>query len=137
MAAPTPNYVHRARLAHPDELPAHAVPVHDADTFYLRLDLGTYTGARIDPVIRIRLAGIDCWEVSPAKPSPLDPGYVKGYAARDLARSLLEKREVTAATEKPIVSDSGETLGRTVARVWVGDDELPDLLRAAGYEKTK
>lgn len=127
MTAPLPNYVHRARLAHVDELAGRSDPVHDGDTFYLRLDLGTYAGTRIDPVIRVRLAGIDTYELR----EPLGP------AARDFTRARLEQGPVTAATEKPVVLFAGETLGRVVARVWIGDSDLADLLRAAGYEKPK
>lgn len=132
MTPPTPNYVHRARLARADEVPPGAVPVHDGDTFYLRLDLGTYAGARIDPVIRIRLAGIDAVELS----SPLGP------AARKRTLDLLSGSgsafdpRLTVATEKPdSAARLGETLGRTVARVWVDGDDLADVLRNDGFEK--
>lgn len=127
MAAPVPNYTHRARLARQDEIPTRALPVSDGDTFHLRLDLGTYVGVRVDPVVRIRLAGIDTWELH--QPNGLE---ARAFTLTQLLRGV----PVTVATEKPIVSAAGETLGRTVGRVWIGDDDLADLLRAAGFEKT-
>lgn len=131
MTPPVPNYVHYARLARPDEIPKRAQPVHDGDTFYLRVDLGTYTGnMRIDPVIQIRLKGIDTYELGD------EVGDI-GQAARDFTRQQLSGAGiVTVATEKPIVhTPFGTTLSRTIAQVWVDDDDLADLLRAAGFEK--
>lgn len=117
MPAPIPNYVHDATYVEPS---ARQRP--DADTYRLRLDLGTYSEVKIDPVVIIRLKGFDAVELT----SP------KGKEARDFAINLLRTRHVTVATDKPI---SDTTFVRTVADVWVGDDKLSDLLRAAGYEK--
>ena len=127
MPAPVPNYVHRARLARQDEIPARATPVHDGDTFYLRIDLGTYAAARIDPVVRFRLLDIDTYELN-------DPSG-KGVEARNFTENQLATRRVTVATEKPVTTSQGETVGRVLGAVWVDDDKLSDLLRAAGYEK--
>jgi hypothetical protein len=44
---------------------------------------------------------------------------------------------VTVATEKPVTTDQGETVGRVLGSVWVDDDKLSDLLRAAGHEKVR
>lgn len=127
MSAPAPNYVHRARLARQDEIPKRATPVHDGDSFYLRIDLGTYCGVRVDPVVYIRLKGIDTFELS----EPL------GKEARDAALEYLTLAgRVTVATEKPIVGGVlGSTLGRTVAQVWVDDQDLAELLRTQGLAK--
>jgi hypothetical protein len=64
------------------------------------------------------------------------PSAARSRGAQFTLTQLLRGVPVTVATEKPIVSAAGETLGRTVGRVWIGDDDLADLLRAAGFEKT-
>lgn len=119
MAAPVPTYVHPAVYveAEPRQRP-------DGDTFRLRIDLGTYSGGvRIDPVIDVRLKGIDAWELS----QPL------GVKARDFALvHLRAASNIIVATDK-LVADA--TLQRTVARVWVDDEDLADLLRASGFAK--
>lgn len=121
-AAPTPNYVHRATYVAPT---GRRRP--DGDTFRLRLDLGTYAGTvLIDPVVTIRLKGIDCYEWSTAKGKE---------AAAFCAGLLANARSIVVATEKPQGGSLGETLARTVAQVWVDDWDLADLLRAAGFAK--
>jgi endonuclease YncB( thermonuclease family) len=118
VSAPAPNYVHRARLAERNEIPPRAVPVHDGDTFYLRLDLGTYAGVRVDPVVEIRLQGIDTWELA----QPL------GLEARAFtALQLTSGKPITVQTVKPDLTPLGFTFQRTAAHVWIGDDLLADL----------
>lgn len=118
-AAPVPAWVHPATYVEPTPRQRP-----DGDTFRLRLDLGTYAGnVRIDPVITIRLAGIDVVELR----SPTGP------AARDFTRDRLRgATSIIVATNKP---DPADTLARTPARVWVDGLELADLLRDAGYAK--
>lgn len=124
MPAPIPNYVHRARLARSDEIPPRAMPVHDGDTFYLRIDLGTYSGVRIDPVVEIRLKGIDVYEIS----------QPHGKEARNFVTNELFVGPVTVQTEKPL-GGSDKTFTRTVGQVWIGSEDLVDLLRQNGFEK--
>lgn len=95
----------------------------DGDTFRLRLDLGTYCGVRVDPVVRVRLEGIDTWEMS-------QPG---GAAARDFTLGALRAATDIVVQTRRTVAD--ETLGRVVARVWVDGADLAELLRAGGHEK--
>lgn len=129
MSAPAPNYVHRARLARQDEIPKRAHPVSDGDSFYLRLDFGFYNGVKLDPVVYIRLKGIDTHELS-------QPGGVE--ARQFTLDQLLGAGQVTAGTEKPIIGGSfGSTLGRTVAQVWVDDDDLAVILREGGHAKAE
>jgi len=118
VSAPAPNYAHKATFVAP----------HDGDSFWLRVDFGKLThGITLDPLFYIRLAGIDCWELS----QPLGP------KARDFSTNMLSKEPIVVQTVKPDLSNLGlEKYGRLLCNVWVGDDLLSDLLRIAGYEKT-
>lgn len=121
MSAPLVAWVHPATFVEPS---GRQRP--DGDTFRLRLDLGTYAGnVRIDPVVTIRLVGIDVYELN-------DPTGL-GLVARDFAlQRLRHAAAIVVATDKP---DPSGTLARTPARVWVDGDDLAELLRAAGFEK--
>lgn len=96
----------------------------DGDTFRMRLDLGTYCGVQVDPVVRLRLEGADAWELK-------DP---KGPEARDFA--LLMLRNATEIVVQTVKGEADETLGRVVGRVWVDGVDLGDLLRERGYTKS-
>jgi endonuclease YncB( thermonuclease family) len=122
---PTPDYAHRATY-----VPAVGRQRDDGDTFRLRLDLGTYVRVRLDPVVPIRLHGIDTWELGGVV-HPLDPDRAKGRAAAAATAALLGKAgRITAQT-----LNLTDTLGRQVARVWVDGHDLADLLRVGGHEK--
>src|SRR2546423_6216365 len=99
MAAPLPNYAHKANV----------IEVHDGDTFTLRVDFGRLThGITLDPEFVVRLAGIDCWELS----QPLGP------EAREFAGGLLASRPITVQTVKPDLSNLGlEKYGRVLCNV--------------------
>lgn len=128
MSAPVPNYTHKATF----------LKGHDGDSFWLSVDFGmNVAGVRLVLPCYLRLYGIDCWEIPPAAKSPLDPGYELGYRARDFTNAaLVSGKPVVCQTIKPTGTQLGEEkYGRWLARVFVGDDELPDLLRANGFEK--
>jgi endonuclease YncB( thermonuclease family) len=128
MSAPVPNYAHKATF----------IEGHDGDSFWLAVDFGANThGIKLVLPMYVRLVGIDTWEIPPAKESPVaDPGFKKGYAARDFTNARLASGPITVQTIKPDGKTVGEEkYGRFLARVWVGADELPDLLRASGFEK--
>jgi endonuclease YncB( thermonuclease family) len=129
MTAPIPNWAH----------PATFLKGHDGDSFWLNTDFGLNTaGVRLVLPTYIRLYGIDTWEIPPAQGSPLDPGYQKGYAATVFTNAQLSAGPIIVQTIKPTGSNVGdEKYGRWLARVFVGDNELSDLLRANGYEKVK
>lgn len=120
MSAPVPNYAHRATF----------IKGHDGDSFWLQVDFGMNThGVRLTLPMYIRLWGIDAIELSS-----------KGGAdARDFTNAALSSAQViTVQTLKPDGSYVGdEKYGRWLARVWAGDTELADALRAAGYEKPR
>jgi len=120
MAAPVPNYAHNATWLSP----------HDADSFWLTVDFGMNThGVRLTLPLYIRLFGIDGWELS----QPLGPD------ARDFTTQVLSKaKRIVVATLKPdgIHQVGEEKYGRWLARVWADDQELADLLRTNGFEKT-
>jgi len=118
MTAPVPNYAHWATFE----------GAHDGDTFTLRVDFGKFSsGVRLAIPLTIRLYGFDAWELG----QPLGP------AARDFTTATLAAaKRITVATIKPDGGPVGlEKYGRFLARVWVDDTELADLLRANGYEK--
>lgn len=118
MPAPTPNYAHRATF----------LRGRDGDSFWLTVDFGQLTaGVKLELPMYVRLYGIDAWELS----QPLGP------AARDFTTQHLSTAyRITVQTIKPDGRLVGlEKYGRWLARVWVDDAELADLLRAGGYEK--
>jgi endonuclease YncB( thermonuclease family) len=120
MTVPTPNYAHKASF----------VSITDADSFRLRLDLGTYTGVLIDPVVRIRLEGIDCWETNKVEQRE------RGIRAKLDCESLLTSGgQIIAQTLKTGDTMLSDTLGRQRAYVWVSGIYLPDWLRERGHEK--
>jgi endonuclease YncB( thermonuclease family) len=129
VSAPVPNYAH----------PAAFLQGHDADSFWLSVDFGMNAAAvKLVLPCYVRLAGIDAWEVPPAHGSPLDPDFAKGYAARDFTNQALQRGPVVVQTIKPSGAQVGkDEYGRWLARVFVGPDELSDLLRANGFEKVK
>jgi endonuclease YncB( thermonuclease family) len=130
VSAPQPNYAHRATF----------LQGHDGDSFWLSTDFGmNVAGVKLVLPTYIRLAGIDTWEIPPAHGSPADPNFEKGYGARDFANSALTcGKPVVVQTIKPSGAQVGkDAYGRWLARVFVGDDELSDLLRANGFEKAK
>lgn len=118
MAAPEPSYAYKATL----------LTVHDGDTFDLRVDRGRIThGILDDPTWTVRLFGIDCWELK----QPMGP------AARDFTLLQLQHGQIVVQTIHPDLRPPAlEKYGRVLARVFVGDDDLADLLRSAGFEKT-
>jgi endonuclease YncB( thermonuclease family) len=117
MSGPAPNYTHKAELVE---------RVIDGDTYLLRLDLGTYAGVRLDPVVDIRLEGIDVVERSSAL----------GPAAAALAEATLRRGKIVVQTSKPDLSGPlGVTFARTRGRVWVDGTDVADVLRSGGYEK--
>jgi endonuclease YncB( thermonuclease family) len=112
--APVPNYAH----------PAKFLQEHDGDSFWLAVDFGRLShGVNLVLPLYVRLADIDCWELS----QPLGPA-----AAHFTASTLTKAPAVTVQTYKEL-----EKFGRVLCRVWAGDDYLPDLLRAGGYEKNR
>jgi endonuclease YncB( thermonuclease family) len=118
MASPQPNYAHKASF----------LRAYDGDSFWLEVDFGRLTsGVTLTLPLYLRLYGIDTWELN-------QPG---GFAARDYTTKLLLSGEpIVVQTLKPDGKQLGqEKFGRFLARVWVGDDELAELLRAAGHEK--
>lgn len=117
MTAPTPNYAHKATLDR----------VVDGDTYWLRLDLGTYAGVRDELVVDVRLEGIDI----------VERGDALGPAARRAAEAILSEADrIIVQTSKPdLTAPIGATFARTRGRVWVDGQDLADVLRAAGYEK--
>ena len=127
-APPEPSYAHRATF----------VEVHDGDSFWLEVDFGKLTtGVTLSLPLYFRLAGIDAWEIPPGAKSPLDPGYAKGYAAREFTRGCLARaKAIVIQTLKPTATSAEtEKYGRVLADVWVDGRLLADLLRQAGMEK--
>lgn len=129
MSAPVPNYACRARY----------LGGHDGDSFWLRVDRGQLThGYKDDPSWYVRLAGIDCWEIT-GRPHPKDPTHAKGRAAYDFTDAVLIKAKVitvqTLHPDDPLKSPDLEKYGRVLAHVWVDDQLLADLLRENGHEK--
>lgn len=117
MTPPVPNYTHKATLDR----------VVDGDTYWLRLDLGTYAGVRDELVVDVRLEGIDVVEAD----TPHGP------AATQRARELLTgASEILVQTSKPDLSSPlGASFARTRGHVWVDGQDMAELMRAAGYEK--
>jgi endonuclease YncB( thermonuclease family) len=127
MTVPTPNYAHKATF----------LKGHDGDSFWLSTDFGLNTaGVRMILPTYLRLYGIDTWEIPPIAASPFDPGHLLGFQATEFTNSHLLRGPIVVQTLKPTgVSVGEEKYGRWLARVWVGDDELSDLLRSNGFEK--
>jgi endonuclease YncB( thermonuclease family) len=126
---PSPNYVHAASF----------LTGHDGDSFWLRVDFGMNThGVRFELPLYCRLYGIDTYEIPGGSKSVNDPGYTKGLLARDFTEAVLKSAaRVVVQTVKPDGKMVGEEkYGRFLCRVWADDQELSDLLRAQGYEKT-
>lgn len=126
MSAPVPNYAHKATL----------IGVHDGDSFWLNVDFGMNTaGIKLVLPCYLRLVGIDTWEIT--GPEHLhDPGREKGRHARAFTESALNAGPIVVQTIKPSGAPVGEEkYGRWLARAFVGDDELSDLLRERGFEK--
>lgn len=122
MTPPVPNYTHKATLDR----------VVDGDTYWLRLDLGTYAGVRAELVVDVRLEGIDVVEAS----SPT--GAAATQHARDLLTGASAGRvpEIVVQTSKPDLSGPlGASFARTRGHVWVDGHDMADLMRSAGYEK--
>lgn len=120
MPAPIPNYAHKATF----------IRGHDGDSFWLAVDFGMNTaGVRLVLPCYIRLYGIDTWEL--AQP--------RGIEARDAVNAWLSTAvTITVQTIRPDGRNVGEEkYGRWLARVFVGDDELSNLLRDNGFEKVK
>jgi endonuclease YncB( thermonuclease family) len=119
VSAPAPNYAHKATF----------LRGHDGDSFWLSVDFGmNVAGVQLVLPCYVRLANIDCWELS----QPL------GLEAKTYTEVHLYRGPVVVQTIKPSGSQVGkDEYGRWLARVFVGDDELSDLLRAAGYEKAR
>lgn len=130
MTAPAPNYAHRARYVPPGPRERY-----DADSFRVELDLGTYVGGAIREtlVVAIRLEGVDAVELGDHRLAR--DGRAIGVVARDFTLGLLLSRTVTVQTIKPDGAALGGSFERTRARVWVGDDDLADLITAAGLSK--
>lgn len=129
-APPQPNYCHHASWLAP----------HDGDSFWLSVDFGKLTaGVRLTLPLYFRLYGIDTWEIPSAAKSPLDPGYEKGYAARDFtAATLAGAKEILVQTIRPTATTaSEEKYGRVLADVWADGRLLSELLRQAGHEKQR
>jgi endonuclease YncB( thermonuclease family) len=114
---PRPNYAHKATF----------ISGHDGDSFWLSVDFGANMhGVKLVLPMYVRLYGIDTWEINQAL----------GVEARDFTNNLLQTKAIVVQTIKPDNESVGlEKYGRFLARVFVGQDELSDLLRAAGYEK--
>lgn len=105
--------------------------VVDGDTFDLDLDLGFYAKMRV----RVRLKGIDTWEMWGSNAHEL------GIPARDFAQNWLERvvdPRVRTAKLRPGTPVGDGSFGR-----WAGEvfdektgERLADALREAGFEKT-
>src|SRR6266498_3911003 len=119
MPAPVPNFAH----------PAFFLQGHDGDSFWLRVDFGMNThGVRLILPLYVRLYGVDAVELS----SPTGPAAA-GFTTSTLAAAA----RIVVQTIKPSGSPVGEEkYGRWLCRVWCDDDELADLVQAAGFEKT-
>lgn len=118
MSAPAPNYAHRATF----------LKGHDGDSFWLSVDFGMNThGVTLVLPLYVRLHGVDALELSQAG----------GGAARDFTTAKLQAAQrIVAQTIRPDgVSVGEEKFGRWLTRVFVDDDELSDLVRAAGFAK--
>lgn len=104
---------------------------HDGDTIVFRVDRGRLThGIWDSPEWTVRLYGIDTWEM-------VGRDKAKGQVARDFTSMVLRGAQgITVQTihpaERPVTM---EKYGRILARVWADDNDLADLLRAAGHEK--
>lgn len=100
---------------------AELVRVIDADTLYLRVDLGFHCGITIS----VRLRDVDAPELSTPE----------GKAARDYVERLLDR---DVHFPPPIVVETykdHQSFARWVADVWVGDRLLADILRENGHVK--
>lgn len=121
MPAPRPNYAFHARY----------LSNHDGDTMVFEVDRGQLThGIHDTPEWTVRLFGIDTWEMTGADRD-------KGAAAKAFTQDALTRAHtITVATIHPDLRPPElEKYGRVLAAVWVDDDLLSDLLRAAGHEK--
>lgn len=106
-----PAYRYRAEL----------VRVIDADTLYLRVDLGFHAALTIS----VRLRGVDAPELSTPE----------GKVARDYVIRLLS-REVPFPA--PIIVETykdQQSFALWIGDVWIGDTLVADLLRVNGYVK--
>lgn len=119
MSAPIPNYANKATLDR----------VVDGDTYWLRLDKGTYAGIRDELVVDVRLEGIDI----------VERNDVLGPAARRAAEAFLtEAGRIIVQTVKPdLTGPIGATFQRTRGHVWVDGRDMAELMRQAGFEKPK
>jgi len=121
MPAPRPSYSYHATV----------LTVHDGDTATFRVDRGQIThGIHDVPEWTIRLYGIDTWELT-------GKDKAKGQAAKAFTQDALSKAVVvTVQTIHPDLRPPElEKYGRVLCAVWVDDELLSDLLRAAGHEK--
>lgn len=101
---------------------SNVVRVHDGDTFLLEIDQGC--GDR--RVEWIRLSGIDVWEMS----------QQLGPSARAFCiNAFAQASKITIQTFKTKSGEDVTSFIRYVADVWVDNESLAGLLRAAGFEK--
>lgn len=92
---------------------ARVIRVIDGDTLVSRIDLGFHVHIET----RVRLLGWSCPELR----DPLGP------AAKVAAEQILGSGQIIIETEK-----DAQTFARWLARVWVGDRELGELLLQRG-----
>jgi endonuclease YncB( thermonuclease family) len=121
MSAPSVTYAYHATY----------LANHDGDTVMFDVDRGQLTHGIWDrPRWTVRLYGIDTWEMT-GKDHP------KGVLARDFTQTvLLGARRITVQTIHPDLRPPElEKYGRILAHVFADDEDLADLLRAAGHEK--
>jgi len=121
MSAPQVTYAYHATY----------VSNHDGDTIVLNVDRGQLTHGIWDrPQWTVRLYDVDTWEMT-------GKDKAKGVLARDFTSMVLRgAQRITVQTIHPDLRPPElEKYGRVLCRVFADDNDLADLLKAAGHEK--
>lgn len=100
---------------------AYVVGVYDGDTITVNIDLGLRMGVSKE---KLRLFGIDAPEVR-------GEAREEGLRSRDRLRELVLHQEVTIQT----IKDKKGKYGRYLARVWIGDRCVNDVLVEEGLAR--
>lgn len=124
-------------------LPCTIQRVHDADSFYVRVEI-PFTNHLVIDGGEVRLQGADAWEVDQSRAGTVGKISVeeiaKGVAARDAVTALFKGADAILM-EPRRKGDIAEPHGRISAHVWLWYKDKPMLelsewLKANGHVRT-
>ena len=114
MSAPEPCYVRKAQFV---------APV-DGDSFYVRLDHGSFPNTRSEDTIEVRVLDLWCPELD-------EPG---GPEAADFTTSVMRQAAKIVVQTFRTKGDKGKgSFARTIGDVWVDDERLADVVVGAHH----